>query len=579
MVHAVAQKQLTGWEAVVNALAAERIPYVFGLPGDPGHLFDALVLSTDPHAPKPFGVRHETSGALMAMAFARVTNQMAACFGCPGPGIANLVPGILEAFSGCTPMLILGVRASRQTNGMGAFQETDHLGMLSSITKWATTVEVPERINWTIRRAVQLATTGRPGPVYVELPGDIGMGRSEQADYTPSVGPLRPGPDPAAIAAAADLLAGAKHPLLVTGGGTILSGAGDAVTGFIDRFGIPVQTTPAGRGSVQESHPLFTGLVGLYRTTLPRAVYEEADVIITVGSRMEEFQGGFNYVPEWAKIIQIEIDSFEVGRNWRPDVAIQADARLAVEALGAELSRRGVARNDGRAADISTRRDAAIAAARAEVDATLDANRFPFSGMTVINEANRVFGANTIICQENGGQDLWSYYWPYYQVLDQGCCVPPAEQTVMGYGIIGAMAAKLAAPDRQVIVTCGDGSFMMSIHELGTAVQEKLPVTWIVLNDSAFGWVQWIQRRAHDGRIVATQFDPPIDIVATARAAGCDSVRVERPQDLGAALLQAKAANEIGIPFVIDIPVDQSHHHAEFDRYHGYEPAPGSATA
>ncbi|MDF2761191.1 MAG: thiamine pyrophosphate protein central region [Thermomicrobiales bacterium] len=142
---------LTGWEAVVLAMKAEGVPYVFGLPGDPRHLYDALVAIEPDGGPRPIGVRFETSGAFMAMAYARVTNQIAACFGCPGPGIANLVPGILEAYSGCTPMLVLGVRSPRQTYGKGSFQETDHVAMLSSITKWATTVELPENIPWVMR--------------------------------------------------------------------------------------------------------------------------------------------------------------------------------------------------------------------------------------------------------------------------------------------------------------------------------------------------------------------------------------------------------------------------------------------
>ena len=263
---------MTGWEAVVSALKAEACPTSSGCPGDPRHLYEALAAAEPDGGRGPIGVRFETSGAFMAMAYARVTNQLAACFGCPGPGIANLVPGVLEAYSGCTPMLVLGVRAPREPRtAMGAFQETDHLGMLSSFTKWATTVEIPERIPWTIRRAVQIATSGQPGPVYVELPAISAWALRR---FPRTAGPCRRhgrAADPAAIAAAADLMAGARRPLLITGGGTILSGAGAAVGAFAERFGIPIQTTPAGRGSVPETHPLFCGLTGLYRTTFPRA--------------------------------------------------------------------------------------------------------------------------------------------------------------------------------------------------------------------------------------------------------------------------------------------------------------------
>lgn len=568
---------MTGWQAVAEGLKAEGIRYVFGLPGDPKHLYDALA-ELAPEGPTPIGVRYETSGAFMAMAYTRVTNELSACFGCPGPGIANLVPGILEAYSGCTPMLVLGVRAARQINGMGAFQETNHIGMLSPITRWATTVETAERIPWTIRRAVQIATTGQRGPVYVELPADIGLGTWEVPPYLPAVRDLRPSPDPKAISAAADLLQSAKRPLLITGGGAILAEAGAAIEAISAEFGLPVQTTPAGRGVVPETNPLFCGLVGLYRTTVPRAIYEESDLIVTIGSRMEEFQGGFFPLPAAPKIVQIEIEPFEIGRNWRPDVAIVADAKAAVEALSAELRKRGFAKNDSRAAEVEKRATNAVSAARKDVETSLATGTIPFTGKAIVNEINRVFGENTILVKENGGQDLWAYFWPYYRVLDAGCCVPPAEQTAMGYGVIGAMAAKLARPDRNVVVTTGDGAFQMACHEIGTAAQNKLGVTWVVLNDGAFGWVQWIQKTELDGRVVATSFEPAIDNVAIAKASGCEAVRVCSAAELGAALERAKAANAKGIPFLIDVPVDQSHHHAEFDRFHGLEPMPTSAT-
>ena len=564
--------EITGWEAVVLAMKAEGIPYVFGLPGDPRHLYDALAAAEPDGGPRPIGVRFETSGAFMAMAYARVTNQIAACFGCPGPGIANLVPGILEAYSGCTPMLVIGVRAPRQSFGKGAFQETDHIAMLDSITKWAITVELPENVPWVMRRAVQIATSGQPGPVYVELPGDIGLGLAEIPAYTRSLPAPRPAPDPAAIAAAVDLIAAANRPLLITGGGTILAGAGSAVAALSQRFGIPMQTTPAGRGSVPETHPLFCGLTGLYRTTFPRELYEAADLLITVGSRMEEFQGGFLPYPDGAKFIQIDIDPFELGRNWTPDVAIQADARQTIDALAAALDARGVTANEAYVAEVTSRRERAIAGAAADAEGALASGDMPMKGKSIVHAVNRVFGDNTILVKENGGQDLWVYFWPYYQILDPGCCVPPAEQTAMGYGIVGAMAAKLARPDRQVVCTTGDGAFQMQLHELGTAVQEGLAVTWVVLDDSAFGWVQWIQKRT-EGPIVATQFAPGTDLVAAANAAGIEAIRVATADGLKPALEAAKQANGEGRPFVVVAPVDQAHHHAEFDRFHGFEPA------
>lgn len=568
-----------GWDLVVRGLIAEGITVVFGLPGDPKHLYDAISRSEDPATPTAVGVRYETSGAFMAMAHARVTGETAACFGCPGPGVANLVPGILEAYSGCTPMLVLGVRASRQTDGMGAFQETDHIGMLRPITKWATTVEVPEKIGWTIRRAAQLARTGKPGPVYVELPADVAFSPIDSLEYAPAPDVAPPAPNVDAISRAADLVSQASRPLLIVGGGAFLSGSGVAISELCSTFGIAIQTTPAGRGTVEETHPLFLGLTGLYRTTVPREIYEESDLIITAGSRMEEFQGGFLPRPSNPKVIQIDIDPFEIGRNWLPDVAIVGDCRLSIEALMAELTRRGHVAPDDRINELHTRRNTAITDAGADAMAAIKAGDMPLKGKSVVHMINQVFGDRTILVKENGGQDLWVYYWPYYQVLEAGGCVPPAEQTAMGYGVIGSMAVKRAKPDHYVVSISGDGAFQMSIHELGTAAQQKTPVTWVVLDDGAFGWVQWIQRRELDSRIVATDFEPHVDLLAIAEACGCSTERLGSASELQAALERAKAANDAGKPHVLIVPIDQSHHHAEFDRYHGLEPAADSATA
>ena len=574
------RREMTPWQSVAEALTAEGVQVLFALPSDPPQLYDDLDLLHEQGRIRVVGVRHEVSGPFMAMAYARVTGRAAACYASSGPGVANLVAGVLEAYSGCTPMLVLGVRAPRTHFGMGAFQEVDQVSLLRPITKWATTVETPELVPWTMRRAVQIARTGRPGPVYVELPADLGADLAEIPEYEPAPAGFRPGPDGQAVLEAAKLIAVAKRPLIITGGGTIASGAGEAVARFAHKFGIPIQTTPGGRGSVAETDSLFCGLVGLYRTTFPKKVYEAADLIITVGAQMEEFQGGFLARNPSSKYIQIEIDAFAMGRNWNPDVPVQSDARLAVEALDAALTDIGVEPDLTLVEEIREGREKAIADARREVKASMESGSMPMKGMAIVSEINRVFGHDTIICNENGSQDLWAYYWPYYQVLDTGCCVPPAEQTAMGLGIVGAIAAKLAAPEKRVVCTTGDGAFTMTCHELATAAQESIGATWVVLNDGALGWVQWMQRRmSPGGRVFATSLNPPIDVVATAAAAGWEGARVSSPPELAACLEQALEANGRGVPFVIDVPVDQSHHHAEFERFHGLEPATGSGLA
>ncbi len=262
--------------------------------------------------------------------------------------------------------------------------------------------------------------------------------------------------------------------------------------------------------------------------------------------------------------MQIDIDPFEFGRNWVPDIAIQADAGLALSQLIEAAAKRGITANVKRIDDLLVRRKEAVQAMIA--DASVDSS--PVMGKRIVREINNVFGENTILVLENGGQDLWAYYWPYYQVLDPGCLVPPAEQTAMGLGICGAIAAKLGRSDRQVVCTTGDGAFQMSMHELPTAVQEKAPVTWVVLNDQALGWPQWTQRDGLNNRIIATEFKAPFDFVMVAESAGCWATRVTDSHDLHAALEGARLANANGQPAVVDVQVDPRDHHEGFFEFH-----------
>ncbi len=552
----------TAWEEVVTILEREGIHYVFGLPGSPKQLYDALY---DSKGVRPILTRHETAGAFMAYAYARVAGTVGCCFGCPGPGVANLVPGILEAWSGCIPVLALGVRAPARTYGMGAFQEADQVGIFRPITKWAATVERPDRIGWYLRRALTLATTGQPGPVYLEIPADHALERVTMPPYTPADRAVRPAPDPQRIAAVVRLLRSAKRPLLVCGGGAISSGAYEAVQALVERLGIPVQVTPAGRGIIPEDHPLFAGLVGLYRTEYAKAVWEESDLLITVGSRMEEFQSGvWTYFPPGAHFVQIDIAAEELGRNWIPDVAIQADAKLALVALLEALEREGLPRNEARVRELTERQRAAIAAA--EADAL--SNQQPIRGKRVVATINRIFDQRTILAMENGAQDLWAYYWPYYRVRDRGAVVPPAEQTAMGLGVCGAIGAALAKPDWYVVCTTGDGAFQMGMHELPTAVEHHLRVTWIIFDDRALGWPRWTQRTQLGGRVIATEFRATFDFALVARAAGCYAERVEDPEELAPTLERARRANDAGQPAVIDVLVDSEEHHPSFVEFH-----------
>ena len=537
------------WDAVVEALRVEGVTHVFGLGG--GDFYDALY---DVPAITPILVRIQTAGVFMAMAAARLTNRPGVCFAGSGPGVANLVPGLLEANSACRPLIVLAT-ASRTTNaGAGAFQEVDQLRMVEAVTKERFRIIRPERTPWVMQRAFALAVNGRPGPVYVEIPVDVGGTRTRIFPYRSPAHPLRSVPAPADVEQAAHLVACAERPILVVGSGAVSSQAFDEVRTFAEHLAIPVMTTPGGRGILPEDHPLALGQVGLYFTEPGEAAYREADLLIGLGSRNEDFQSNRQTIfPTGAKYVQVDIDPDAIGQNWMPDVALVGDVSLALRAMLAALPMKPIAhaRRKARAGELRKR----VANYRAWVAKDCQVNAVPLRSKRIVRELSEVFGHNTVLVNENGSQDLWSYSWPYYQVRDTNGCVPPGEQTCMGAGVTGAIGAKLAAPDRQVVCITGDGAFQMFAKELPTAVEHKAAVLWVVLNNQAHGWVRSIQKRTN-GRIIATEFAVQPDFARLAELCGCRGERVEKPAEIRPALERAQRSLAEGIPVVLDCIVD-----------------------
>ncbi|MGQ9543867.1 MAG: thiamine pyrophosphate-binding protein [Candidatus Bathyarchaeia archaeon] len=543
--------RMSGYQAVVKALLEEEVKYIFGLPGNPKIIYDQLY---DAPEVKPILVRHECSGVLMAMAYARISGKVGVCFASPGPGVANMVPGFLEAYYACTPLVAPCPSITLENEGKGAFQECDQLSMFKPVTKWCARVSKTDRTPWFMRRAFSLAVNGKPGPVYIEIPVDVGSAEAEMPDYIPAQKVSVRG-DPDRVRDAVELILEAERPLIIAGGGLVLSRGYSELIQFAEMLGIPVMTTPSGRGSIPEDHPLAIGQVGLYRTKIGRQVQNDSDLIITLGSRNEEFQSGaWKYFPRNAKYIQVDIDPFEIGRNWIPDVAIVGDARLVLNDMIETLRVRVMRKN----LEDMPRVEAIIKAKKeyeAEVESECYADEAKIKSKRIVRELNKIFGKDTILCTENGMQDLWAYYFPYYKVLNVGDTFPPAEQTLMGAAVAGSIGAKLASPNKKVVCTTGDGAFQMFMKEMPTAVQYKASVTWIVFNNYSLGWIKYIQKLLGE-RFIATDFEVQPDFVKIAEANRCFGRRVEKPQDIEAALRGALKANIEGIPAMVEAVID-----------------------
>jgi len=543
----------TTWQAIVDILAAEGVRHLFGLPGNPRQLYEALL---DHPEITPVLVREESSGGFMAYAYARVTRSPAVCFGSPGPGVANLVPAILEAQSACLPVIALGAAAPQSSLGRGAFQECDQLGMMEPITKWAWRITSPEGASWAMRRAFHLATCGQPGPVYVEVPSDVGLVQGKIPAYQPIPRPLRPIGDEEALRKAAEALRQSRCPLLLVGSGGVMSGAQDEVWALADKWRLPVATTPGGRGIIPEDHPLALGLTGLYFNPVGAEAFAQTDLVIAVGSRLEAFQtSGWTILPESARLIQVDIEPFEIGRNYLPDVAVVGDARQVLRQLLTML-KECVPQNPlpwkGWSDTLAQEKHNYVA----EVAQECQTEEVPLRTKRVVWELGQIFGPETILVNENGSQDLWTYYVPYYQVQRGGLCVPPGEQTCLGLGVAGAIGAKLARSDKHVVCVTGDGAFQTEMKELPTAVQYDAPVTWVVLDNHSLGWPKLHERRGNWPRYIGVDFEVQPDFAAIAQASGCYGERIELPEQIAPALARALQANESGQPAMLHFIVD-----------------------
>lgn len=554
-------RKQTPWRSVAEALEAEGVERVFGLPGNPIHLVADLARHTKI---ENVLVRHEHSGAACAYAYARLTGRPAVCYGNPGPGITNMATALLEATCGSLPVVAISNGVPLATDGKGAFQELDSVALMRPVTKWAVRAVTGASVPWIMQRAFAVAKNGRPGAVFVDLPSDIAVVETEMPPYRPSLPRHRFRPDPNAVEEAARRLASAKRPLAICGSGAVSAGAAPLIRELSERLGLPVFTTPGGRGSFPEGHELALGQVGLYFTALGKRYFESADLVLSIGSRLEDFStGGWQLWPKAASLIQIDIEPEAIFLNLEPDVALVGDAALALQDVLTALPQVAEAPRRRRLEALKRNQARFLE----QVAGESEPQRKPILTRQICAAINRVFGHDTIMVHENGGADLWTYYWPYYRVLDVGDCVPMAEQTAMGMGVIGAIGAKMARPDKKVVCVTGDGALQMAMMELATAAEHGCGVTWVVLNNHALGWPQYIQVLEGDPQ-VATDFGVSPDFAKLAVAQGCKGITVTEPGRVEAALRSALRANRQRVPVLLDVHIAKHDYPEHFTAFH-----------
>lgn len=559
--------KLTGGQIVARALKEYGVEYVAGVPG---HgiwcLFDAFL---EKGSEIPFiQVMHEQSAVHMADGYFRASGKPMACSTSIGPGATNTIIGLATCYTDSIPAFYVSGGPATHMKGHGVMQELERQQenafprITEQVTKRSYKAGRVDELPFIMHRAFNTMLSGRQGPVHVEVPMDL---QTEAADVTihPLGSRMAVGvayPDPVAVEKAAALLLGAERPVIIAGGGAIGSNASAALTRLAEKVGAAVSTTWNGKGAISEDHQLSIGAVGQTGTSCGNKITAGADVVMSVGCRFTDwsassYRKGASFSIPPGKLIHIDLDHHEIGKNYPTEVGIVADARVTLEAILASIS-------EQQAAKVASRREkffADIQAAKAEWEAMLaprrDSHESPFTSQRPLGALRKVMDRNGIILAGSGNTQ--GAVKQTFEVYEPRTHLTSGSFSPMGWAVPAALGAKLAQPDRQVVAVLGDGDFMMSLPEMGTAVMNNIPAVFLVQNNRGYMSIRGGQRK-FTGRHVASEFnyhkgngEPyTANISEVAKNFGLQAWKVEDSAELETTL---KAALDCGGPALVEV--------------------------
>jgi acetolactate synthase I/II/III large subunit len=542
----------TGAFALIDSLRLHGVKHIFGYPGGAIlPIYDELYRVEATGALKHILVRHEQGAAHAADGYARATGKVGVCFGTSGPGATNLVTGIATAQMDSIPLVVITGQVPLGAIGTDAFQETDIYGITLPIVKHSYVVRDPNQMAQIVAEAFHIASSGRPGPVLIDVPKDVGLA---EIDYVPvDPGTVRlPGyrptvkGNPRQLAQAIKLIRQAKQPLLYVGGGAIAANAHAEIRQLAERFQIPVTTTLMGKGAFDENHPLALGMLGMHGTAYANFAVSECDLLIAVGARFDDrVTGKLDEFAARAKVIHIDIDPAEVGKNRAPDVPIVGDVRqVLIEMLKRDEDK-------GKLHDAELSQDWRDRIDRWRQDYPLVVPSYPdtIAPQEVIAELGRQ-APDAYYTTDVGQHQMWAA-----QFLKNGPrrWISSAGLGTMGFGMPAAMGVKVALPDQQVICISGDASFQMNLQELGTLAQYGINVKTVIVNNGWQGMVRQWQQAFFGERYSSSNMEVGMpDFVILAQAFGIKGMIVTERSDLEAAIAEALAYEG---PVLLDVRV------------------------
>lgn len=527
---------INGSQILARALRRVGVDTMFYLMGGPMMQAESSCIKEGIHS---IDVRHEQAAAMMAHAWARTTNRVGICMAASGPGSMNLVTGVANAWADASPILAIGGSAPLSISGRGIFQECDQLSVFKPITKWAERCVDPMRVPDMVATAIRQATTGKPGPVYLDMPGDVLYREVDESvvEYPVGCDSLLPArvSDLQSVRAAISLLSKVERPIVVSGSGAIWSGAGSSLREFVELAGIPFFTTPQGRGIVPDDHPLcFLGA--------RNQAFREADCIIALGTRMNYINSHF-LPPRFsasATLIQVNIDPTEIGLSRRCDVGIVGDARTVLQQIVDE----GRVQFDPRRYQDWVHELRRINETKsAEQEQKMRSDRLPIHPLRLCKEVRDFLDRDAYLVVD--GQEILNFGRQSIPTFESGHRLNSGTWGTMGVGVPYALGVKLAHPDKQVLALVGDGSFGLNAMELDTAVRHQINIVCVISLNG--GWTSDPEGVKPGRDLGYTRYD------TMAEALGCHGEYVEAPHDIRPALQRAFASRK---PAVINVKTD-----------------------
>ncbi len=536
---------MSGARSLMVALEKEGVDIVFGLPGGANlPIYDELYKSNIRH----ILVRHEQSASHMADGYGRVSRRPGVCFATSGPGATNIVTGIATAQADSAPMIAVTGQVPSKMIGKDAFQESDIIGITNPIVKYAFQPMSPTEIPEVVKKAFYISATGRPGPVLIDIPKDVQQNEAEipfptevkVRGYHPWIDP-----DITKIERAIDMLLSAERPIILAGGGVIISSAFAELQSLAELLMIPVVTTFKGKGSFPENHILSLGPIGMHGHAEANKMMTEADCVLACGSRFSDRSvGTFEEFEKNLKIIHMDVDPAEIGKNQTTHVAVIGDVRTSLRIMVKMLIQRAIKRTD-------TPWNKRVNETKEYFRQNLKLHPHPLGAAKLLRKLREVLPAESIVTTEVGQHQMWASL--FFDVIQPGTFFSSTGLGTMGWGFPAAIGAKAAKPQVPVVDIAGEGSFNMTENSLATSVLDNLPVIVFVMNNFSLGMVAQWQRTFYDRRMIGVDLKNCPDYVKIAEAYGAQGIRAETLDDVGKAVQTALKSD---IATVIDIPID-----------------------